>query len=234
MAVAFDATANTSGLLAQSFTFAHTCTGTNLLLVVCIEWTDTSISGASLTSVTYNGVALTFLTSNGAGIGLNEIWYLIAPSTGANNVVVTFTNIVPAEGPSTNAVCGSMSFTGVDQTTPLGTPGAATANSTAPSVTITGASANNFVFDSLLVSSANLAQPTITVNASQLQRWQTKIGGGTVRIAGAGSTKASTAGAVTMSWTLSAARNWATIAVEVLEVAAVSTARQRTLVGVGS
>lgn len=234
MAVAFDATASTSGLLAQTFTFSHTCTGSDRLLVVCIAWTDTSISGATPSSVTYNGVALTFLTTNSAGIGVNEIWYLIAPSTGANNVVVTFTNIVPSEGPSSNAVCGSMSFTGVDQTTPLGTPGTANANSTAPSVSVTGASASNFVFDSLLVASGASAQPTITVNASQLQRWQTKIGAGSVRIAGAGSTKASAAGSVTMSWTLSVARNWATIAVEVLQVAVAGTARQRTLVGVGS
>ena len=234
MAVAFDATANGSGSAISSLTFAHTCTGSNLLLVVCVAWADTSVSGASLTSITYNGVALTQYSSNGAGVGTNEVWYLIAPSTGAHNVVVTWTNVNPAEAPSTNGVAGSLSFTGVDQTTPLGTAAQATGSSTTPSVTLTGASASNFVFDALLVSSAASAQPTITVNASQVQRWQVKVGGAGFRIAGAGSTKASAAGSVTMSWSLSAVRNWATIAIEVLQVAATPTNRLRSLMGVGT
>jgi hypothetical protein len=233
VAVAFDATANTSGVGVSSLTFAHTCTGSSLLLVVGVTWTDTSISGASLTGITYNGVAMTQLKTLMAGIATDEVWYLIAPATGAHNVVVTFTNVNPLEAPSTTAVAGSISWTGVDQVTPLGTPVTATATSTAPSVTLTGVSASNFVFDSLDVASAGSTQPTITVNASQIQRWQTKVGGAGSRIAGAGSTKASAVGSVTMSWTLSASRTWGTIAVEVLQVSVVSTTPLRTLLGVG-
>lgn len=234
MAVAFDATANSSGTGVSSLTYSHTCTGSDRVLIVAITWGDTSITGASITSVTYNGVALTQYSTRMGGIGLNEVWYLIAPATGANNIVVTVTNVVPAEAPSSNIVAGSMSFTGVDQTTPLGTAVTAAANSTGPSASVTGVSTNNFIFDSLCVGSAGSTQPTITVNGTQTQRWQTKIGGAGNRIAGAGSTKASAVGSVTMSWTLSAARQWSLIAVEVKEVAVVTGSKQRTLMGVGA
>lgn len=84
--IAFDAAvaATGSGYSSGSFTatLAHTCTGANRLLTVFVRCgTDV------VTSVTYNSVALTLAHKNSTG-GYLYTYYLIAPATGANNVVV--------------------------------------------------------------------------------------------------------------------------------------------------
>ena len=71
----------------SSVTWSHTCTGSDLTLVVYVT------SNANLvTGVTYNGVAM---VQQGSAISYNSstrwvsAWVLVAPSIGANNVVVT-------------------------------------------------------------------------------------------------------------------------------------------------
>lgn len=64
----------------------HTCTGSDLVLLVHVLSTSSGTTG-----VTYDSVAMTqqgseYTFNNGYKASL---WYLIAPSTGANNVVAT-------------------------------------------------------------------------------------------------------------------------------------------------
>src|SRR5450432_3741075 len=66
------------------------------------------------TSVTYNGTALTFAGASTNGTVRTEIWYLVAPAAGSHSVVVT----APV---ATDITASSVSFTGVDQATPVGT-----------------------------------------------------------------------------------------------------------------
>lgn len=108
MAVAFDATANGTVNPATSLTFAHTCTGTNLILFVCVI--NNNSTGAS--GVTYNGVALTLLdTRTDAGGNIPELWYLIAPATGANNIVISMSGSCAIAG-------ASSSYSGARQSAP--------------------------------------------------------------------------------------------------------------------
>jgi len=73
-------------------TVAKTNTGSNLVLFVGAS----TYSGSLITvsGITYNGVALTKINSISASLEGNqqdgELWYLDAPSTGANNIVCTF------------------------------------------------------------------------------------------------------------------------------------------------
>ena len=70
-------------------TWAHTCSGSNRILFV---GTFNNGNGGIPTGVTYNGVAMTLIDSqacDNAGYP-QSLWYLIAPATGPNNVVVTW------------------------------------------------------------------------------------------------------------------------------------------------
>jgi len=83
-----------------SLTFSHTCTGDNLVLLVgMIEKNGVA---EVCTGVTYNGVALTkigAIRQDGIGPGRwVSLWYLINPATGANNIVISFSESITARG----------------------------------------------------------------------------------------------------------------------------------------
>jgi hypothetical protein len=86
MAIAYDSSA--SGTSAgTSTTFAHTCAGSNRILFVEAY----STSGDDVTGITYNGAAMTQV-SKVSKSGSSEklyLYYLLAPATGSNNVVVS-------------------------------------------------------------------------------------------------------------------------------------------------
>ena len=115
MAIALD-TATDSGASqytgASPLTFSHTCTGTNLILFVCVR----SGSGSAPSAVTYNGVSLTQINSRTDG-STDSLWYLINPATGSNTVSISFS--------ATNIIACAVSYTGVNQS---GQPDASATN----------------------------------------------------------------------------------------------------------
>lgn len=126
MAIAFDASAKgTTGL--TTLTFSHTCAGSNRILFVNAS---TQSNLGSITGVTYNGVALTHINDSVASgdNNLASLWYLIAPATGINALVITATGGV-------STVTGvSASYTGALQS---GVPDASTINSVASGTSLT-------------------------------------------------------------------------------------------------
>lgn len=119
MAIARDASSSAVNASASSLTFSHTCTGSNLLLLVGVGANSTDTSG-----VTYNGVAMTQIATDVTGTaGYASLWGLLAPSTGANNIVVTqtTTTYMSACAVSYTGVVqsGLPSITGTDSATPL-------------------------------------------------------------------------------------------------------------------
>lgn len=125
-AIAFDATATGSSASASSLTFNHTISGSNTILVVyTMHASNTNCTTPNVTGITYNSVALTKVTQACKGIFMMEAWYLIAPTTGTNSLVVTFSGTV------TDALAVSVSYTGAKQSgqpdssaTKSGTPAA--------------------------------------------------------------------------------------------------------------
>jgi hypothetical protein len=120
-AVAFNAATDggNNGGSSSSLTFAHTCFGSDGLLIVALCG-DTSADDIS--SVTYNGVGMTLLakfnpgdTSNGRH---SYFYYLLGPAAATNNVVVT-------AGSSHYLLAGASSYSGVNAT---GQPDASTSN----------------------------------------------------------------------------------------------------------
>lgn len=202
MALAFDAasTAQTGLVADPSLTWAHTCSGANRVLVVSLSFTP---SAETVSSVTYNGDALTVAGTITNGDVKICKYVIIAPDTGANNIVATFSGDVSAVG-------GAVSYTGAHQTNPVGTLVSATGSDDAPTVAASSA-AGEIVEDVLGVHDA-LGPPFGTVGASQTERWNDITN--TLLVLGAGSTEAGT-GSVTMSWSLTAAATWAIIALPI-------------------
>ncbi len=111
MAIAIDATSQGVGNPVSSITVSHTCTGANLFLAVLVNIAQ----GDLIVSITYpKGATPTALTlanktspNGGAGAEL-YLYYMVAPDTGANNIVVVVTG--------TDAVrVAAASYTGVSQ-----------------------------------------------------------------------------------------------------------------------
>ena len=120
MAIAFDAVTDGGfGTVAGTTkTFAHTCTGSDRILFVATAggsgFTD------DITGVTYNTVAMTLVNKvKIPGDRYIYLWYLIAPATGSNNVVVTTSTSGGFVGAS------ATSYTGAKQS---GQPDANTTN----------------------------------------------------------------------------------------------------------
>jgi uncharacterized repeat protein (TIGR01451 family) len=175
-------------------TVSHT-TGSdaNRLMLVGISWKPDS--NQNITSVTYGGVGLTQL---GHVLGNDHrvaIYYLVNPASVTANVVVDF-----ASGHK-GAFVGVSTYSGVDQTTPLGTFNSATGDSTTASVNIASAP-NDLVFDTV----TKEKNGDLIVGANQIQRWNSNANVNEVR--GAGSTELATAASTTMSWTLTAQKKW--------------------------
>lgn len=201
-AVALDVNTTASTTSTQSFSFSHTVTssGSNVALFVRLAWLHSS--GRTLTSIKYNGVTLTSVASQNANTVCSvAIQQLVNPATGANNVVVA------TAGAPTEEVVVASSYTGVDQTTPGGTAVTATDTSTAPSVTVTGAS-GDIVIDMAAVG-INL---TATVGSGQTQDVNINLNSGD--IIGFGS-REDGAASVVMDWSLSSSQNWAAAGVAV-------------------
>lgn len=206
MAVAFDAVAS-SNVTAGSLTFSHTCTGSNRALTVGATCSDSTPT----LSVTYGGVSMTSVAkrhSNDSSAGFVELFYLIAPATGANNVVVTLSS------GTADLTGGAISFTGASQSAgDYANVVSAAGSGTTPSVIVTGTAAASMVVDAACVGSQ-----FISAGAGQTQRWMLNINSSTAAGNGAGSTEPGS-GDITMSWTV-ASDWWSTIGLEVKEAGA--------------
>ena len=92
MAVILDTTSSgRSETAGTTLTVSHTCTGLDRILVAYVAHRDTPNSGNDPTGVTYNLIAMTLVsnTADGGQVSGNW-WYLIAPTTGANDIVATW------------------------------------------------------------------------------------------------------------------------------------------------
>jgi uncharacterized repeat protein (TIGR01451 family) len=227
--IAFDAASNSNtgtGTVA-SLTWAHTVgsLGVNRILIVGVSIRNAS--SQTVSSVTYNGTNLTLIgQSTNSTNARVEIWRLIAPATGAHNVVVTLSAAARFVG-------GATSFTGVSQTASLalGSFFAATGNTPTPTVSVTSVLQGQLVIDT--IANANLATATAApcAGAGQTQRWTDRTTNSTAgnNTPGAGSTEPGPAGGgtVAMTWKLEGCsgatnRQWAAGAVALKQGAVIT------------
>jgi hypothetical protein len=157
--IQFDATSGGEGNGVASITFSHTCSGADRILLVGIFHNGPA---DHVQSVTYNGVPLTRLANTNVSNAFeHELWYLVAPATGANAIVVTH-NAIPAD-----LIACAVSYTGVHQSTPFGTAVTGSGTSSAPGVSVSSAN-GEVVVDTLGAYKGDATDPV--VDASQTLR----------------------------------------------------------------
>jgi len=206
-AIEIDAVSSGTGT-GSSITVSHiTGSGTNHLMLVGISGYRV---GADPTnpSVTYGGVALTLVGTQASPYTGERMWIyqLVAPASGTADVVVTF-----AADMGGGAGVGVITFTGVNQTTPLGTFVSASGDSTTASVTNVSSATGWLVFDTLHYGGPSSTIPT--VGAGQTQQWNLdNLPGQYGYSHTCGSTKPGAA--TTMSWTFDS-NTWALGAVPI-------------------
>ncbi len=143
MAIAFDAATDGgyNGISSPSLTWAHTCTGSDRVLLVGFEGGSGFAAANLITSVTYNGVAMTPVVDMTHASFVHHIYLyiLVNPDAGTHNVVLT------ASG-NFELIAGAVSYTGCQQT---GQPNAFTNSNTGTStLTTTVANCWTVLFES--------------------------------------------------------------------------------------
>lgn len=175
----------------DNFTFAHDCgAGSNRALIVSVDIQNQS----TVVSITYGGVGLTQIGGTNFGaLSRLELWGLVAPATGANDVIVT---ISAGDQWDASATC----FDGVDQTGGATTfTGYATQAGAGASATTTVSVTSGSTSDMVLSVTVSTTDDHSSVGAGQTKQWEDNSGSTNT----AGSTKTGAAGAVTMdhTWT---------------------------------
>jgi uncharacterized repeat protein (TIGR01451 family) len=194
----------------RTLTIPHTTAGANRLMLVGVSINITRAPATAVVGVTYGATALTLVGAhNDAGNTRRvELWSLLAPATGPASVIVTV-NIPAAR--TEGIAAGVTTFTGVDQSVPLGTftsaDGAAATNSQAdvPSVI------NGMILDTLAIG----GDQTAAVSGPQASQWNLNTGANAnTDVTAVGSTRTG-AQSVPISETFGGASNWSLGAVSI-------------------
>lgn len=188
--VAATAAIQTTGI---THTFSHTvAAGNNRILVVCVSFRNMV---SSVTGVTYNGVALT-QGARGSNTDRNtDIWYLVNPATGANDVVVTY-DLDPAD-----QVSGAANFTGVSQVTPVASADSNIGNNTNPTLSLAATPTQLIVAVGATYPGGGSMTP-LTPGTGTTEMWEDDSNaGGSGNIQGFAGYEAGAGGATVIDWT---------------------------------
>ena len=151
-------------------------------------------AGVSVSSITYAGLPLTNEVAAETAGGRrfrSELWGRVSPATGSNTMTIIFS------GRPMLIALGISTYTGVDQTTPIGTRARNRGSSAAPFVNVATTINGELVVDSLATSDT-------IVGPTNMPAWTraTSIGPFTLG-GGCSSALAPTPTTTAMSWTLS-------------------------------
>lgn len=196
-----------ASITSYTLTAKPNVSGTNRMLVAFVHVEHTAGAGANnVTSVTWNGTNMTFLARAESGNlssfwNLCEIWYLIAPATGANNLVAT----IPSS--ATGLGVTGIALSGVAQTAPEANASTNSGTSSVSTVNfnITTLTNNAWVVDGV---SHGSGTGTYTFTSPQVERADTAGGG---QRNGASTREVTTAGSVNQQVTSTASSRMAYI-----------------------
>lgn len=198
LTLAFDNSTNSfSYPPASSFSWSHTCTGTNLILIVGVSYIDTAGTPASVSSITYNSVGLTKVRRDvGLNSNFSEIWILVAPATGSHTILVTLTS-----APTIALGGGADSLTGAAQSGQPDASNGATSSSGQPSVIVTTVTNKDWILDTVTDNADD--HSAVSPSGSQVARWAIELPSSGTNRGSYGSTlgPVTPAGATTMAWT---------------------------------
>jgi hypothetical protein len=215
MAIAFDNVGSGANIAGNStWNWSHTCAGSNLILVVGIGIVDTNGTPALVSTITYGAQNFVKIRRDANGnANFSELWYLIAPLTGANTITVQL-SAVPAQ----SAGGGSISLTGVAQSNPIDAQNTANGVGTSASGTVTTVTNNAWIIDVVNDNANDMA--TATAGGSQLKRYAISESGASRSTFGSTRGAVTPTGATTMTWTGITAGQWGQSLVAVKPVGA--------------
>ena len=203
MALAVDATSHVEGVTVSGtpVTVSHTCTGSNLLLYVCLSSAKTT--AADVIGATYNSVALTQVANRVNSLAnqlQTYIFRLINPATGSHTLAITTDNAT-----GDNVACGIISLSGGDQTSPESATG--NTDGISSPITITIASAvGELVLDAVFPNTGSGITPGAGQTAFENATFSSRQAGASYKVGAA---------SVTMSWTITGGNVWTQSAVSV-------------------
>jgi len=217
MAIAFDAGSSTSSDgSASTISWNHTvAAGSDMALVVYVYTSnDTAVSG-----VTYNGDAMTQVFASGfTSTQACYMFRLVAPDSGTHAVTVTYAAAV------TYRAAGALSFSGVNQSSPVGGSGSLVQYTSTITASVNVAEATSYIVDGSaaynVAPNANSGQTggTSTTSAGFKLKMGYKVTPGT--------------GAQTASYTLAGPISYTIGALELKEAVASGPANLKTFLGV--
>ncbi len=181
----------------STLSFSHTiATQSERILMAGVSIDSRSTIDSDLTA-TYDGIAMTFLSRRRGASGVDAtvyVFFLLNPSTGANNIVVT------NQTASTLAmVAGAESLYGANQDDPIGDIASGTGTDGTPTATATTVSG-----DFLLAVVAVEGTSTIAAGTNETERWDDEQ---STDVTGAGYTQAGADGGV-MAPSLTVGSDW--------------------------
>ena len=194
MAIAFDAATSPVYSGTRTVTFSHTASGTDRIVFVHA----TANQGCDISAPTYGGNTMTLVGSARDSVGtglLTVLYYYINPPTGSQTVSVT-----QSGGAGVGIVGSAISYTGVDQSSPIDVvlQAAINSNQTTFTRTVTTTTADCWILATARFGSGN----TITAGASTTVRTQPEIvfaGAGALWDSGGARAAGSNSVTVTMS-----------------------------------
>jgi hypothetical protein len=195
-AVSVDSSTSASSDSVTALDFPHTIgAGSDRALIVAV-FTRGTPSPNTAASVTYAGMSLftvfTALTTTTAANNAQVQFFAIAnPPTGTANVTVSFSI-------AASVVAGSVSFFGVDQSTPAEMGGAITNDDM---LDIFAADAGDMILDALAAASS---MGPVAPTGGQTAQYNTQEGTTATDVLGAGSTTLGTGAMIDVSWSLTA------------------------------
>jgi hypothetical protein len=211
--ITYDGFASTTTDGANSLSWNHaTGTGSNRILLISIDTFNYNAAPATVSSVTYGSTPIT--SSLTARYSTDPqvrsyVFYLVNPSSGTNQITVTFSS-------QTAAICGSVTYVNVNQTSPVLTTATANGRSANPSVSLSASGSYNKLLIGHLGGQTSSGTFTINEGGGQQTRWTNsgtyRHGSTTYYCAGRGSELTVMSGSATMSWTTSRTVDWVAIA----------------------
>lgn len=197
-AITYDASSTYSGVMipvSRTITFNQTCTGSNRHLLLHTYQTGVALPN----SASYNSVSMTNVVQNTAsGNPISNIWSLSNPSSGTNTVSIASGG---ASSSHSEAFIAS-SYTGVKQTSPVGTSG--TGASTSDN-TVTTTTANSWIIDLVIGSGTPTVMTPTGTNQAEVISFINATGG--TNTAGCAISRMTTTsvGNYSTSWTVTGA-----------------------------
>ena len=209
-AIGFNAASDSGAKEAtNSWSWTHTSTGSNLVMVQDISWYHNS-DNITISSNTYNSVSLTHQISQARADNCwkASIYTLVNPSTGSNTVSITFSS-------NTYGKAGTQTFSGCNTTNPVDVTGSTTGTSTTPTKSVTTNYANSFLVD-CYTSSWNTDSNAPTPGTGQTLNWENHSSTAG-RDAGSSRKATTSTGNYTMSWTQTNSDPWAIVVIAIRE-----------------